>query len=329
MRQRTSLARKLALLVPLLLAPCCAPEWAGAAEKRRINMLFIGNSFSRRHHLADLVRKLVEAADPSVEIKCQSIVYGGQKLAAHWEYGTQNWVRITSLTRQEQSKAVADFKAAVDSGSTDKRLRGVLRNHMRLFKQIESRPPKWDYVVLQSWRDTDAGAESPYAVYARKFGALVNAQGGRVVLYETTRKTQNAKPITNPPDPAPAVRNAKFLAQLATELNALVAPMSYVANRCHRAKPEVTLRYVNDGHPNHHMAYLTACTLCAVLTGKSPEGLPLNEVTDNKVSDRDHPDRNPDGGPQRLVFPDDMRAALQKIAWEGVQGYRKIAAEER
>ncbi len=40
--------------------------------------------------------------------------------------------------------------------------------------------------------------------YAPKFAELIKAQGGRVVLYETTPTTQNAKPLSAPPDRAHA-----------------------------------------------------------------------------------------------------------------------------
>src|SRR6185295_895020 len=117
--------------------------------------------------------------------------------------------------------------------------------------------PKWDIVVLQSYRDDTQGEASSYLEYAPKFAALIKAQGGRVVLYETTPDTQNAAPLTAAPDPTPILAKARCIAALARRIDATVVPMSMVALHCQTVRPDLTLRFVNDGHLNQTMAYLT------------------------------------------------------------------------
>jgi hypothetical protein len=97
--------------------------------------------------------------------------------------------------------------------------------------------------------------------------------------------------------------------------------MPAVAWRCQTERPELTLRYVNDGHPNQTMAYLTACTFFGVLFGRTPEGLPIDTITDNVSKIPDHPEQNPDGGPKQVTFDEPLRTALQQIAWQGLQDY--------
>ena len=75
------------------------------------------------------------------------------------------------------------------------------------------------------------------------------------------------------------------------------------------------------------MAYLTAATFYAALFGRSPEGIPVNDVTDTKVTDRNHPDLDPDGRPQRKVFDDDQRLFLQRTVARAVEDYRKLAGK--
>ncbi len=142
------------------------------------------------------------------------------------------------------------------------------------------------------------------------------------MLYVTTPETQHAQPLTTAPDPAPVQAISRFIKVLGAELEALVVPMPTVALRSQLDHPELTLRYVNDGHPNQTMAYLTACTFFGALFGRSPEGLTVATVTDNAVKDPAHPELNPDGGPQSVTFEEATRIALQRASWQGLQDYQ-------
>jgi hypothetical protein len=207
----------------------------------------------------------------------------------------------------------------------DKYAPSALVRHRDLSKSLESRRKKWDLVVLQSYRDDLEGDKSLYVQYAPKFAELIKAQGGRVVLYETTPTTQNDKPLTAPPDSAAVIEKAKTIAALAKQFDATVVPMSMVALRCQIARPDLTLRFVNDGHLNQTLAYLTACTFYAALFDRSPEGLPVDTVTDTRSLDDKQRDKDRDGEPIRRTFSAQDRADLQRIAWEGIKQFREVA----
>ena len=99
-----------------------------------------------------------------------------------------------------------------------------------------------------------------------------------------------------------------------------------VAMHSQTVRPDLTLRFVNDGHLNQTLAYLTACTFYAALFDRSPEGLPINSVTDIRFLDDDHRHLDRDGKPITRRFSPQDCADMQRIAWEGLQAFRKIAA---
>jgi hypothetical protein len=208
----------------------------------------------------------------------------------------------------------------------DKYAAAALVRHRALSKSLESSRKKWDIVVLQSYRDDLEGEKSLYAEYAPKFAELIQAQGGRVVLYETTPTTQNSKPLTAPPDPAAVTAKARAIAALAQRIGATVVPMSLVALRCQMVRPDLTLRYVKDSHLNQTMGYLTACTFYAALFHRSPEGLPIDTVDENRAKGGKQAAEDPDGGPLQRTFSAQDRTDLQRIAWEGLRQFEQLAA---
>jgi hypothetical protein len=294
-----------------------------AAEQKKLNILFIGNSFTASHNLSQIVKAMAEAGDPTLSFDVTTVLYGGRRLVDHWRLGTQNFVRISQLTAEEEQATVKSLEEMVAKDPKDKYALSALARHRDLSKSLEKRRKKWDYVVLQSYRDDLEGDKALYVQYAPKFAELIKAQGGRVVLYETTPTTQNSKPLTSPPNPAPVTEKAKAIAALAKRLDAIVVPMSQVVLRCQTVRPDLTLRYLKDGHPNQTMAYLTACTLYAALFNRSPEGLPIDTVNDNR-SRGGKPATDPDGEPLKRTFTARDRADLQRIAWEGLKQYKEI-----
>lgn len=304
-----------------------AAQPAGQATARtKLNVLFIGNSFTACHNLAQVVKAMAEAGDPNLRFEVTTVLYGGRRLVDHWRLGTQNFVRISTLTAAEEQATVKSLEEMVAKDPQDKYASSALARHRDLSKSLESRRKKWDYVVLQSYRDDLEGDKSLYAQYAPKFAELIKAQGGRVVLYETTPTTQNAKPLTAPPDPGPVTAKAKAIAALARQTDAIVVPMSTVALRCQTARPDLTLRYVKDGHLNQTMGYLTACTFYAALFNRSPAGLPIDTVNENQRGKDGTPAQDPDGGPLKRTFSAQDRADLQRIAWEGLKQFHEVAA---
>jgi hypothetical protein len=74
------------------------------------------------------------------------------------------------------------------------------------------------------------------------------------------------------------------------------------------------------------MAYLTACTLYAALFDRSPEGLPVDSITDIRFykNDPSNRDRDRDGNPITRKFSDTDRKQLQQIAWKGYGKFEQL-----
>jgi hypothetical protein len=143
-------------------------------------------------------------------------------------------------------------------------------------------------------------------------------------LYNTGPAYQNAEPLSAPPDQTPALEETRAVGALGAELNALVVPIPLAIVKCQTARPDVTLRYINDGHPNLQCGYLTGCMFYSALFEKSPVGLAVDSVTDPKIVDRTKPDLGPDGDPRTIVFSDDMLGFLQNTSWESTQAFQHL-----
>jgi len=299
-------------------------SFAQAAEKKEtLNVLFIGNSYTARHNLAQVVKKMAEAGNPSLTFNTTSVIYGGRRLVDHWNLGTQNYVKLHALTRGEQEETIASLeKAAKDP--KNRYAKGALARHRRLLGDFESQRKKWDVVILQSYRDDLKGKESLYAEYAPRFVALAKAQDARVILYETTPATQNAKPLKTPPEQESVLKKAREIAALSKQLDVTAAPMSLVALNCQTERPDFTLRFANDSHLNQTMAYLTACTLYAALFDRSPEGLPVDSITDIRFFNKKDRNKDRDGKPITTTFLKKDRTDLQRIAWESYQQFKTL-----
>jgi hypothetical protein len=295
-------------------------------DKKTLNVLFIGNSFTARHNLSTVVKAMAEAGNPGLTFNRTDVIYGGRTLKDHWRLGTQNIVKQSTLTEAEEKATIAALEKAVAADPKDKYAPSALARHRQLLPKIEANRKTWDVVVLQSYRDDIEGDPTLYAEYAPKFAELIKAQGARVILYETTPTTQNDKPLTAAPDSAPILAKERAIAALAKKIDASVAPMALVAQRCQTQRPDLTLRFVNDAHLNQTMAYLTACTLYAALFEKSPVGLPIDSITDTRSfeGERNDKTKDRDGNPITRKFSDKDRSDLQRIAWEGWSEFQKL-----
>ncbi|MCX7008667.1 MAG: hypothetical protein NTY53_15690, partial [Kiritimatiellaeota bacterium] len=191
-----------------------------AAKAKKLNVLFIGNSFTACHDLSQVVKKMAEAGDPDLAFNVTTVLYGGRRLVDHWKLGTPNFVKIGTLTTAEEQATVKTLEEAVAKDAKDKYSAGALLRHRDLSKNLEKMRQKWDLVVLQSYRDDADGEKSLYVEYAPKYAELIKAQGGRVVLYETTPTTQNSKPLTAPPDATRVTEKSKTIAALAKQIDA-------------------------------------------------------------------------------------------------------------
>ena len=324
---------------------CCFPAWlqwillcasgvsafpGGAAEPdRSMNVLFIGNSYTARHRLAHVVKDLAEAGNPGLEFTVSRVIYGGRRLVDHWRLGTQNFVRAATLTPEEERATIARLQETARENPEDRYAKQAVGRHRSLLESLQEPREPWDVVVLQSYRDDLKGDGSPYMQYAPKFAEWVHAQGGRVLLHETTPTTQNAEPLDAVPETGPVLEKTRAIARLAEAIDADVVPMSLVAHRCQTERPDLTLRFVNDAHLNQTMAYLTACTFYAALFDRTPQGLPLDRITDIRFLNPENRDKDRDGKPITRVFSETDRADLQRIAWEGYRQFEQVRQEVR
>ncbi|MBT3375422.1 MAG: hypothetical protein HN742_14520 [Lentisphaerae bacterium] len=298
-----------------------------AAEAKKLNVLFIGNSYTARHRLATVVKAMAEAGNPGLTFDITQVIYGGRRLVDHWRLGTQNYVRISELTVDEEKATIESLKKAIADDPKDKYAKGALKRHQGLLKGLEKQRKTWDIVVLQSYRDDVQGADSLYVEYAPRFAELIKAQGARIVLYETTPHTQNAKPLTAAPDKRKAMSKARVIAALANRIDATVVPMGLVAFRCQTERPDFTLRFINDAHLNHTMAYLTACTFYGAIFDRTPQGLAVDSITDIRFLDKDNKDKDRDGRPIKRTFAGKDLADLQRIAWKALTEFNSIRAK--
>ncbi len=326
-------ASTVARVVAWLVLGCLVANATSAADAPELNVLFIGNSFTARHELTRVIKSLAEEGQPGLRFNVTTVIYGGRTLAHHWELQTPNFIRQATIRPAEVQASITLLKGELEQrrqaeketgsprstgGNTLQHVSGAVRNQEKLAATLAEPRRKWDIVVLQSYLDDlDAGGRSPFFEFAPKFAAIAQAEGARLILYETTSATQHAKPLVAPPDAAPVLAKAGAIAALAQRIGATVVPMSLVALRCQQVRPDLTLRFVNDSHLNQTMAYLTACTFYGALFHRSPSGLAFGTVTDNRFDDQ-HKDKDRDGGSLTRIFSAKDRADLQRIAWEGL-----------
>ena len=312
---------KLRLLILFSLAALAVDSFA-RSPKSSLNVLFVGNSYTARHNLAKVVKSMAEAGNPGLTFNITQVIYGGRTLSDHWRLGTQHIVNQHATTAEDIDGTIASLKPAVKDPK-DKYARAGLKRMQALRKDFESKRSKWDIIVLQSYRDDLKGAASRYHKFAPRYAELAKKQDARVILYVTTPTTQNAKPLTSTPDKAPILKKTKSIAKLANDIKANAAPMALVAHRCQSQRPDFTLRFINDAHLNKTLAYLSACTIYAAIFEKSPQGLPIDSITDIRFFGNDKT-KDRDGKPITRKFNAKDRVDLQRIAWEGWQEFQKL-----
>lgn len=343
-----------------------------SAEK---NILFIGNSFTMRHDIPKLVKTLLEEGDPGNTVKTEIVGYGGRNLFCHWEMcRSYNRLKAINLTKEQwdseiaalnQLKAAPElpawyreygealsrdafymksyprFKVPTSAGKGadfSKYFSMAAGNHGKWMK-ANDKNGKFDFMVLQSWMDVTDSLETGYMKYAKMFADVAKETGTKPVFYLTAPNSQNATPVMAAKNKEEILGTCRIAAKGEKEMNALVVPVPLALMLAQESTDPIartlTFRYEKDFHPNSTMAYLTACTFYAALTGKSPEGLKFNiasEKTNQNIHGEAISEENrdeavsakfdPDGKPLETVFTDEERIFLQKTAWEAVQKYK-------
>ncbi|MDF1659999.1 MAG: hypothetical protein P1U58_20455, partial [Verrucomicrobiales bacterium] len=183
-----------------------------------IDILFLGNSFTNRHDVPDLVEAILEDGDPDTNINVSRVIYGGQNMFKHSSYYfSQSFLEQSTITNEEIEARIAKMRGFLESdkapnekewdthwASVGKKnasfadihdhIGKAIRNHEALLE--ENPKTQWDYVVLQSWRDVSAEPDQGYEKYATKLAEIAKGQGTEVILYMTSPETQNQDPVT-------------------------------------------------------------------------------------------------------------------------------------
>jgi len=159
---------------------------------------------------------------------------------------------------------------------------------------------KWDFVVLQGQSVEPTDYTENFLEYGRRLDGEIRKHGARTVLFLTWAAAGRPQaPMTY------AYR------QLARETGATVAPVGVAfATELRRGR---ILLAGDDVHPNLAGSYLAACVLYAVVTGRSPVGLPYRFDAERQGS-------RP-AGTARQLEPG-LAKELQQEAWEAVSASR-------
>lgn len=332
--------RGLCLVAALLLTTLVS------AESKEINILFVGNSFTFRHNLPELVKTVFEEGRPDLRVNVQKIVYGGQDLFRHYDfYFSQSTVRRDTITIPEiedykkQIQSFLDMKEAPEfyrayfkkigrkPGASDSweavtsRLKAAMKTQGWLEDAIkQNKRIKWDYVVLQSWLDVSPTPDVGYAEYAQKFAELARQEGAQVILYITAPYAQNQDPVKEPLDPAETKIQMQAIHHLAREIKPYaVVPVALGIEAIQKGGTELTFRYHNDMHPNNTCAFLTANMFYAAFFKESTEGFKFNTVTETKLTAAG---KDPDGGNAKTIFDNPTKTLLQKAAYDAVMKFQ-------
>jgi len=314
----------------------------GVAGAKEMNVLFIGNSFTFRHNLPELVKTVFEEGQSDLTVNVDICGYGGQDLFRHHDlYFTQSMVRLNTITIPEveayrdkiqtflEMEQAPDFYQEywVQAGLkpqpweklTTNSLKVAVKRQGRLIERLQAdRRMKWDYVVLQSWQDIVEEPDAGYAEYAKKFTKLAAEEGAEVILYITAPYSQNQAPVQEPVQPERVEKEIQAIHALAAEIKPhAVVPVPLAIQAIQEGGTDLTFRYVNDFHPNQTTAFLTANMFYAAFFKESPEGFAFDSVTENNDKGQGE-GKDPDGGDATVVFDDTTKTKLQQAAYDAV-----------
>ncbi len=313
----------------------------GVVDAKEINVLFMGNSFTFRHDLPELVEQVFEEGQPDLEVNVERIVYGGQDLFRHSElYFSDTAVRLNSITIpeiEEKTAAIESMLAMEEApafyssyfdragltpipwSGVQKNLAKAVRVQKTLSQRIEKGDRvKWDYLVLQSWLDVVDDVDAGYAEYAQKWAKLAEREGIKVILYITAPHAQNKEPVTGPIGLERTEMEMKTIQLLAKRIKPqAVVPVGLGIKSIQEGGTDLKFCYENDFHPNQYSAFLAANMFYAALFKESTEGFAFDTVVETQPKGKGK-GKDPDGGDAKVVFEGQTKTLLQKAAYEAV-----------
>jgi hypothetical protein len=131
----------------------------------------------------------------------------------------------------------------------------------------------WEFVVLQDSSRGPLNNRASFERHARLLDAEIRSGGARTVLYMTWAHRLH---------PQTQADIADAYASVAAELDAVLAPAGLAWQRALHLDPALELHHADGRHASAAGSYLSACVLCAVLTGASPVGLPAGFMIEGK-----------------------------------------------
>ncbi len=313
-------------------------------EAKEINILFMGNSFTYRHDLAQLAKRIFEEGKPDLTVNVEQIIYGGQDLFRHHDlYFSETAVRLNSITISEIEKKAAAIESMLAMkeppefytgyynragrkprpwSQNRKNLQRAAGVQKMLRQRIENGGRvKWDYLVLQSWMDVVADVDAGYGEYAQKWARLAEQEGIKVILYVTAPHAQNQEPVAKPIESKRTAMEMKTVQQLAERIKPhAVVPVGLGIKKIQQGGTDLRFRYVNDGHLNQYCAFLTANMFYASFFKESTEGFAFDTVVENKDKGKGK-GKDPDGGDAKVVFEENTKMLLQKAAYDTVMEF--------
>ncbi|MFC1761099.1 hypothetical protein ACFL6U_03365 [Planctomycetota bacterium] len=316
----------------------------GHAHAKEINMLFMGNSFTFRHDLPELVKQVFEEGQPNLTVNVERIVYGGQDLFRHHDlYFSETFVRLHSITVSEAEEKIIAIQSLLAAGESpifyraywektslkppdwstiEKNLQSAQKRQQQLIERIKAGDRiKWDYLVLQSWRDVVENVNAGYAEYAQKWAKMAQEEGIKVILYITAPHAQNAEPVTEPVGLEQTEMEMETIHKLVDRIHPFaVVPVALGLKRIQRNGTDLTFRYVNDMHPNQYAAFLTSNMFYAAFFKETTEGLHYNSVTETNPKGQG-PGKDPDGGNATVTFDATSKILLQRAAYDAAMEF--------
>ena len=217
--------------------------YAKEAESRGpLRVLFVGNSYTYVNDLPSMIQALAAADRGARPVEISRVLKGGAQLQWHW------------TGKGRGGKPVKTHARAV----------------------IEKR--RFDFVVIQEQSQMPALNPAVTVRYAELLCQAVRKRGAMPVMFMTwarkgaMKDPRGGKPPW-PPEKMQAALAATYI-QAGKQGHALVAPVGLAWAAVRKGRPEMVLHKGDGSHPGAHGSYLAACVFHAVLTGRTPVGLP-------------------------------------------------------
>jgi hypothetical protein len=269
---------------------------------------------------------------------------GDQDMFLHHDlYFSESIVRINSISASEIKKQIPRLQslAAMETApdfynaywekvelkpspwtKIQKLLKGSIRNQQELVKRInDNGRVKWDYLVLQSWRDVVGDDDKGYAEYAQKWAKMAEKEGIKLILYITVPHAQNAAAVNAPVAVEQTEMEMRTIQKLASRIQPhAIVPVALGIKNIQQNGTDLKFRYVNDYHPNQYSAFLTSNMFYASFFKESTEGFNYNTVVETNPKSRGK-GKDPDGGNAKVVFDEKTKTLLQQAAFDAVMEY--------